>query len=266
VAVFTRTGLPGERQVYRTSGSLVAWWAWVAFAVVLLIALALGHHSHAALVTASVVIAITGIMYACALRPRIVADPAGITVVNPLRVHEVPWPAVTQVDLVHNVRVHYRSPAGGSPGGGSPAGGVPGESMPGGDKPAGERIVHSWAVQSTGRSKTRHELRARRAARRGMTREPGYARLPDAAQAALAGSAAEFIARQLDERARVQRSAATGGPAAGGPAAGGPASAADAGSGHAPDPAPAVAQVRWSWGPIAAMVIPLLLLLALTLA
>ncbi len=185
----------------------------------LLIVLALGHRDHAALVTASVVIAITGIMYACALRPRIVADAAGITVVNPLRVHEVPWPAVTQVDLVHNVRVHYRSPAGDKQ-----AGGLPGEDKPGGESrlpgggsragtagrglPGGEKIVHSWAVQSTGRSRTRSELRARRAARRGMTPEPGYARLPDAAQAALAGSAAEFIARQLDERARVQRSAA----------------------------------------------------------
>ena len=116
--MFTRTDLPGERQVYRTSGSLVAWWAWVALAVVLLIVLAFGHHDHATLVTAAVVVAITGITYACALRPRIVADAAGIAVVNPLRVHEVPWPAVTQVDLVHNVRVHYRDPAGGVPAGG----------------------------------------------------------------------------------------------------------------------------------------------------
>jgi Bacterial PH domain len=227
--VFTRTGLPGERQVYRTSGSLVAWWGWVAFAVVLLIVLAFGHHDHAALVTASVVVTITGIMYACALHPRIVADAAGIAVVNPLRVHEVPWPAVTQVDLVHNVRVHY-------------------------GRPDGEKIVHSWAVQSTGRSRTRSELRARRAARRGMTPQPGYGRLPDAAQAALAGSAAEFIARHLDERAQAQHSAASAGSGA-----------ADAGSG-APDAAPAVAQVRWSWGPIAAMVVPLLILLAVTLA
>jgi hypothetical protein len=290
VAVFTRTDLPGERQVYRTSGSLVAWWAWIAFAVVLLIVLALGHRDHAALITASVVIVITGIMYACALRPRIVADAAGITVVNPLRVHEVPWPAVTQVDLVHNVRVHYRSPAGGrpggdkpaesTPGGGRPGGSTPGEGMPGGGVPGGEKIVHSWAVQSTGRSRTRSELRARRAARRGMTPKPGYARLPDAAQAALAGSAAEFIARQLDERARVQRSAVAAAPTAGGHAtaadaasaaggghaAGGHAAAEDAGSGSAPDAAPAAAQVRWSWGPIAVMVVPLLILLALTLA
>jgi hypothetical protein len=237
--VFTRTDLPGERQVYRTSGSLVAWWAWTAFAVVLLVVLGLRHRDHTGLVTAFVVVAITGIMYACALRPRIVADAAGITVVNPLRVHEVPWPAVTQVDLVHNVRVHYRAP--------------------GGDKPGGEKIVHSWAVQSTGRSQTRSELRARRAARRGMTPQPGHARLPDAAQAALAGSAAEFIARQLDERARVQRSSAAASSAAE------PAAAA-AGSGGTPDSPPLAAQVRWSWGPIAAMVVPLLILLVVTLA
>jgi hypothetical protein len=272
--VFTRTGLPGERQVYRTSGSLVAWWAWVAFAVVLLIVLAFGHRDHAALVTASVVIVITGIMYACALRPRIVADAAGITVVNPLRVHEVPWPAVTQVDLVQNVRVHYRRPGGdmrggdmrggGTRGGGTRGGGTRGGGTRGGGTRGGEKIVHSWAVQSTGRSRTRSELRARRAARRGTTPEPGYARLPDAARAALAGSAAEFIARQLDERARVQNAAAEPAPAAEPTSAGGSASVADAAP--APAAAPAAVQVRWSWGPIAAMVVPLLILLALTLA
>lgn len=245
--MFTRTEPAGDRQVYRTSGSLVAWWAWTAFAVVLLIVLALHNHDRAALVTALVVIAITGIMYACALRPRIVAGVAGITVVNPLRVHEVPWPLVTQVDLVHNVRVHYRSPAGGTPRGDEPAGGEPAGDKPAGDgpaagKPAGEKIVHSWAVQSTGRSRTRNELRARRAARRGLTPEPGQARLPDAAQAALAGSAAEFITRQLDEQARRRRAAVS--------------------AAHPP----AAAQVRWNWGPIAAMVVPLLILVAVTLA
>jgi hypothetical protein len=217
VAVFSRQDLLSERQVYRTTGSLVAWWAWTAFAVVLLIVLGLGHHTHAALVTAVVVLAITGTMYACALRPRIVASAAAVTVVNPLREHVLPWSAVTQVDLVHNVRVHYRGPA-------------------------GDRIVHSWAVQSSGRSRTRSEMRARRAARRGMTPEAGSARLPDTAQVALAGSAAEFIARQLDERARMQRSAA-------------PAEAAPAGS-----------RVRWTWVPIAAMAVPLLMLLVLALA
>jgi hypothetical protein len=217
VAVFSRQDLLGERQVYRTSGSLVAWWAWAAFAAVLLVVLAVGDHTHAALVTAVVAIAITGIMYACALRPRIVASDAGVTVVNPLREHVLPWSAVTQVDLKHNVRVHYRGPA-------------------------GDTIVHSWAVQSSGRSRTRHELRARRAARRGTAPEPGYARLPGEAQAALAGSAAEFIARQLGERARIQ------------------------GSPAGPDIPPASPRVRWAWGPIAAIAVPLLLLVAVALA
>jgi hypothetical protein len=217
VAVFSRQDLLGEPQVYRTSGSLVAWWAWAAFAAVLLVVLAVGDHTHAALVTAVVAIAITGIMYACALRPRIVASDAGVTVVNPLREHVLPWSAVTQVDLKHNVRVHYRGPA-------------------------GDTIVHSWAVQSSGRSRTRHELRARRAARRGTAPEPGYARLPGEAQAALAGSAAEFIARQLGERARIH------------------------GSPAGPDVPPASPRVRWAWGPIAAIAVPLLLLVAVALA
>jgi hypothetical protein len=217
VAVFSRQDLLGERQVYRTTGSLVAWWAWAAFAVLLLVVLAVGDHTHAALVTAVVAIAITGIMYACALRPRIVASDAAVTVINPLREHVLPWSVVTQVDLKHNVRVHYRGPAG----------------------PA---IVHSWAVQQSGRSRTRHELRARRAARRGTAPEPGYARLPGEARAALAGSAAEFIARQLAERARMQGSPAR------------------------PGMPPASPRVRWTWGPIAAIAVPLLLLVVVALA
>ena len=211
--MFSQQDLLAERQVYRTTGSLVAWWAWAAFAVVLLVVLALGQHSHAALVTAVAAIAITGIMYACALRPRIVAGDAGVTVVNPLREHVLPWSAVTQVDLKHNVRVHYRGPA-------------------------GETIVHSWAIQSSGRSRKRQELRARR----GTAPQPGYARLPGEAQAALAGSAAEFIARQLGERARAQRSPA------------------------GPDAPPARPRVRWTWGPIAAIAVPLLLLVVVALA
>jgi hypothetical protein len=138
-------------------------------------------------------------------------------VVNPLRVHVLPWPSVTKVDLEHTVRVHYRGPA-------------------------SDARVHSWAVQSTGRSRTRSELRARRAARRRTAPASGYAKLPGEAQAALAGSAAEFIARQLDDRARMQRSPA------------------------GPDVASPGPEVRWTWGPIAAIAVPLLMLLVVALA
>ncbi len=236
--MFTRKDLPGERQVYRTSGALVAWWAWAAFAVVLLVVLALGHHDHAALVTALVVIAITGIMYACALRPRIVADAAGITVVNPLRVHVLPWAAVTQVDLVHNVRVHYRSPAGA-------AGGDPGRE----DRAQLGGAVHRDAPGPGS------ELRARRAARRG-TGPAGRVRPAPRRGPGGPGRIGGRIHRPAAGRT---------GPGAALRRRRGSASAADADSG-APDAAPAAAQVRWTWGPIAAMVVPLLILLAVALA
>ena len=203
--------LAGDRQVYRTSGSLLVWWGWLVLAVVILVMLALRGHDHSAAVTAVLVVAITGIVYGCALHPRIVADAAGITVLNPLRAHVVPWAAVTRVALVQTVQVHYKGSPGAPP----------------------EKVVHSWAVQSSPRATARGELRARRAARRAP--EAGYGKLPGEARVALQGSAAEFIARQLDERARMERQHAGAGQQA--------------------------AQVRWAWGAIAAMGLPLLALL-----
>jgi Bacterial PH domain len=211
------------RQVYRTTGSTVAWWAWLVFAVAVLAVLALRYHDHPAAVTAALIIAITGIMYACALRPRIVADAAGLTVHNPLRTHVLPWPVVTKVDLAQTLQVHHCGPSGS----------------------ARERIVHSWAIQSSGRAMTRSAVRARRAARRAQP-EPGYARLPEEARLALQGSAAEFITRQLDERVRAEHQRAGPGE---------------------PDTGPvAAAQVHWAWWPLAGMVLPLLLLLIVVLA
>jgi Bacterial PH domain len=198
---------------------MVAWWAWLVFAVVVLAVLALRQHDHGAAVTAVLIIAITGVMYACALRPRIVADAAALTVHNPLRTHVLPWPVVTKVDLAQTLQVHYSGSA-------------------------RERIVHSWAVQSSGRAMTRSAVRARRAARRAQP-EPGYARLPEEARIALQGSTAEFITRQLDERVRAEHQRAAPGEADTGPVA--------------------AAQVHWARWPIAGMVMPLLLLVIVVL-
>ncbi len=226
--MFSRQERRDDRQVYRTAGPVVLWWGWLVFAVAALIALAVQGRDHAAAVTAALLVAITGFAYACALRPRIVADSAGITVVNPLREHILPWAAVSQVDLAQTVRVHCRP-------------------RPGTTR---ERVVHSWAVQSSARARNRSELRARRSARRGA-REPGYAQLPATAQAALAGTAAEFIARQLEERVQREHQRA-GGPGLGDPADGGP-------------PADLLPRARWSWQAMAAMAVPLLILLVVSL-
>ena len=65
-----------------------------------------------ALVTALLVLVITGVVYSCAWRPKIVADTSGIAVINPVRDHQVPWAAITTVDVVNAVRVHYAPVAG----------------------------------------------------------------------------------------------------------------------------------------------------------
>ncbi|MFI5065109.1 MAG: PH domain-containing protein, partial [Streptosporangiales bacterium] len=202
----------GERQVYRGAGAVVLWWAWAIFAVASLAAIAARYHDHGAAVAATVILAITGIMYTCALHPRVVAGPAGISVENPLRTHLIPWSAVTRVDLAQSLQVHYAGPPG----------------------RGGERVVHSWAVPGSPRARARRELRAQRESRRAPA-AAAYARGPEAARAATQGSAAEFTARQLDER--LHRERPDGVPASPGPV-----------------------QVSWAWGPIAAMVVPLLAL------
>ena len=97
-------------------------------------------------------------------------------------------------------------------------------------------MVHSWAVQGSPRAQARREPRARRAAASGRPAAPAYARAPDAARAATGRARpAEFTTRQLSERLGRERP---------------------------PDepPRPGLAQVRWAWGPIAAMLLPLLAL------
>jgi hypothetical protein len=206
----------GDREVFRSTGSVVLWWVWAALAGATLIDLAVQGSGRSAIVMAAVVVAITGAVYACGLRPRIVADHAGITVANPLREHLVPWGRVEKVDAVNAVRVHC------TPGPGASKG----------------KIVHSWAVQSSPRSARRGELRARKAVQQ-TTRPAGYGHYPQEAQEALRRNMADFTARQLDERAQHEHAAGAEGGRL---------------------------QVRWAWLSIAAMAVPLGLLILVALA
>jgi hypothetical protein len=180
----------GDREVFRSTGSLILWWLWAVFAAITLIDLVVQGSGHSAVVMAMVVVAITGLVYGCGFRPRIVADAGGITVENPLRDHRVPWGTVEKVDAVHAVRVHC----------------VP---VPGASK---GKIINSWAVQSSPRAARAAEYRSRRQARR-LGHQPGYGRYPAEAQEALRRSLAEATARQLDERvSREHGAGAAGGP------------------------------------------------------
>jgi len=93
-------------EVFRSAGSLILSWAWFVVAAIILVDLAIQGRDHVAVLTAATVLVITGIVYACAYRPKIVADSDGISVINPVRDHRVPWAAVIKVDVVNAVRVH----------------------------------------------------------------------------------------------------------------------------------------------------------------
>jgi hypothetical protein len=97
---------PGEQKTFRLPGAVVAWWAWVVFAVACLLDIAFTGRNHTAAEIAVTVVFITGLIYACALRPRVVTDADAITVQNPLRDHRIPWGSVTAVDLRESVQVH----------------------------------------------------------------------------------------------------------------------------------------------------------------
>jgi hypothetical protein len=230
--VFLRQRSVGDRQVFRSTGAEVLWWVWLVFAVVSLVALAVNGRGHSSVVAAVVVVAATGIIYGCALWPRIVADENGISVLNPLRGHTVPWPAVTKVDLVNAVRVHVVPAPGAARG----------------------KVIYSWAVQSSARAGLRKESRARR--RTARTPAPtAYGQLPAQAREVLQRSAAEFVAQQLQERAVRERGAAAreNGPAA-------------TENEPATPPAGGAIRVSWAWLPIGAMVIPVLALVLVVLA
>ena len=189
-----------EREVFRSAGSSVLSWAWFVVAVIVLVDLAVQGRDHAAVVTAVLVLAITGVVYACAWRPKIVADSTGITLINPVRDHQVPWAAVSNVDVVNAVRVHCEPAPGAARG----------------------KVLYSWAVQSSPRTARKAALRREanskprpRLSPRPRSMQPppgavprGYGELPEPARDALERSSAEFTAGRLAERAQHARRAA----------------------------------------------------------
>ncbi|HUZ36610.1 MAG TPA: PH domain-containing protein [Streptosporangiaceae bacterium] len=172
-------------EVFRRAAPVVLWWAWLVFALINVTDLALQGSGHFAVVVAAVVVAITGAVYACALRPRVVASAAGLTVRNPVRDYRVPWGAVEAVDIGDWVRVHCR-PAPGAPGG---------------------KTIDCWALFAPARSRLRAGRRAQdRAIASGS-------RVPDEARGLMAMTAVQVMARRMDERARAERAAGASGGA-----------------------------------------------------
>src|SRR5208282_3621739 len=97
-----------DREVFRLAPPLVLWWVWVAFAVANIADFAIqGASARFAVTVSAILVTVTGLAYALALRPRVIAEPAGLTIVNPFRDYHVPWAAIQAVDTREWVQVHY---------------------------------------------------------------------------------------------------------------------------------------------------------------
>jgi Bacterial PH domain len=174
---------PGEQKMFRLPGAIFAWWTWVIFAVVVLVDIAFTGRNHTAAEIAVTVVFITGLIYACALRPRVVTDADAITVQNPLRDHRIPWGSVTAVDLRESVQVHCAQEPGAKRG----------------------KVIHSWALYAHRRHRLRQELLAQGNDRRRLPRSAltTYGQPSDTEKKK--PSAAQVMATQLDELAEQAR-------------------------------------------------------------
>jgi hypothetical protein len=164
---------PARRQTFRSPFTVVIWWLWALFAVGNLIDLAVQGRDHRSVVAAFILLLITGLVYTIAQRPRIVADGAGLTIMNPLRDHRVGWAAVAGIDATELLRVRCEWPLDGGVGG------------------IGHRVLYSWAVHSSHRKRVAAELRAQRRSRRGSAAGPFAAYSPPESQAPPAPTAAD---------------------------------------------------------------------------
>ena len=165
----------GGREVFRLTAPVVIWWIWLVFAVANVIDLGVEAQPRFAAMVSLVLLTITGVAYACAFRPRVVADEAGLSVVNPVRQWRVQWSTIRQIEVRDWVRIQCAR-------------------APGGDA---TKTIECWALFATARVKRNYSRRAQDH----ITRSADTARLPDEARRLMSLPTVVIIARQLERRA-----------------------------------------------------------------
>jgi Bacterial PH domain len=96
-----------ERSTLRLHPPVILWWVWVAFVLANVVDYAAQGLPSARFgsVLAALLLLGTGLAYTLALRPKVIEDGDGLTVVNPFRVHHLPWPVIDSVETGEWVRV-----------------------------------------------------------------------------------------------------------------------------------------------------------------
>ncbi len=125
------------RRCFAAPAPLILFWLWVAFALFNFFDVAARDHDYFSLELTAGLLAVTAVVYACTLRPRVIADADAIHVYNPYRDHVVPWGAVNGVYLGDSVELSCARPG-----------------------PKSTRTIYCWALYSGRRSRLRAQLRA----------------------------------------------------------------------------------------------------------
>jgi hypothetical protein len=187
VPIFSAAPPSTRPEVFRRTGPVVFWWIWLAFALFNVVDLAIQGSGHFAAVVTAILVAITGVAYACALRPRVIASEAGLAVKNPVRDHRIPWGTVEAVEVHDWVQVHCAPAPGAATG----------------------KTIDCWALFAPARFR-------RRAGRTAQIRAfAAGSKVSDEARGLMAMTVVEAMAKQMDDRARRERAAgAAGGPPA----------------------------------------------------
>jgi hypothetical protein len=165
-AVFRKTP-PGVR-VFRSGALRVGGWVWMVFAALNFVDLIWRGRDMASAIAAAAMLLGSGLAYAVALRPRIVADDEAVQFHNLLRDVRLPWEAVTRFEGGDAVYAHV-----------------------------GDRRFRAFILQTSPRARARSEMKARREEKK----------LPEAVAAYMRGrTATDFTVEQLRELAGQHRS------------------------------------------------------------
>ena len=108
------------------------WWAWIAFVAFCLADVVIPAHSYLSIEVTAGLLAITTVVYACAVRPRVIADDTVVVIHNPYRDHRVPWGAVRGVFLGDSVEFNCARAA-----------------------PQKDKTIYCWALYTARRSRMR---------------------------------------------------------------------------------------------------------------
>ncbi len=127
------------RAVFRRGTPFVIWWAWVVFAIFNVAQIAIPDHDYFSLELVAGLLGVTAIVYACTLRPRVLADDDGVLVHNPFRDHRIRWGALEGVYLGDSVEFSCTRPT-----------------------PKKDKTIYCWALYSGRRSRMKTQMRADR--------------------------------------------------------------------------------------------------------